>query len=255
MAWRKTLWLPVLVAAVHCGSAGSGSSADAGGTPGSGSDGAAPVDSSGGGSYDASSPTEGAASDAMTGSEGPASDDAAASDDRSTPGDDGSSSTDSAAQDSRSNPGQGDGGSPVGHDGGTGGRRDASSGSDAGSCGALPSGGLYGTFAVGSQIFHLWINAQPGIDQALADWHSGTTQIPNGKLVCNAPAAWNCPWHWQMDPSSIMFADVAIELCDGAPSYIEANCATFGKQYCPWSAKMIEMRDCRTDPACPAVPK
>jgi hypothetical protein len=72
-------------------------------------------------------------------------------------------------------------------------------------------------------------------------------------LICTA-AAYNCPWHWQMDPATIAFADTTIEVCDGTPSFVEATCPAFGAgRYCPWAARMTELRDCRIDATCPAI--
>ncbi len=133
---------------------------------------------------------------------------------------------------------------------------DGSGNDGASACGVLPTGGLYATFAVGADVFHASITNASGIANALALWHgTSTAAIPSAPLICT-PAAWNCPWHWHMDPAMLDFADTTIEVCDGTPSYVDANCATFGGgQYCPWSAKLTGLQDCRTDPSCPDVPK
>jgi hypothetical protein len=44
----------------------------------------------------------------------------------------------------------------------------------------------------------------------------------------------NQPWTWHLDPTSIHFAEVTIELCDGCPSLVKA-----GAQYCPWSTEVL----------------
>jgi hypothetical protein len=105
-------------------------------------------------------------------------------------------------------------------------------------------------------MFHASITNAAGIAGALALWHgTSTAAIPDATLICT-PAGYNCPWHWQMDPATIAFADVTTEVCDGTPSYVEANCASFGGgRYCPWAATMTELRDCRTDASCPAIAK
>jgi hypothetical protein len=120
----------------------------------------------------------------------------------------------------------------------------------------LPAGGLYATFAVGSQSFHASITHPDGMAEAMALW-SGTSgaSIPVGELEC-APAAWNRPWRWYLRPDTVRFAEVTIELCDGEPSYVEGNCESFGGgSYCPWGAEMTSLRDCSTDPGCPAAPR
>jgi hypothetical protein len=144
------------------------------------------------------------------------------------------------------------------HAGGAGGgspAEDAGTDGDAGCVDALPTEGVYATFDVGAETFHSSITNPAGIDQAIALWKgTATANIPNGKTICS-PVPWNCPWGFHQDPATIQFADMTIELCDGAPSYVDGHCADFTNAYCPWSATLVELRDCRTDPACPVVPK
>jgi len=135
--------------------------------------------------------------------------------------------------------------------------QDASAGEDASiACGTLPTAGVYATFTVGSDTFHVAITNRTGIDAAIALW-KGTAKanIPTGDLLCQQ-ASWNCPWHWQLDPATVDFAEVTTEVCDGRPSDIESGCKSFGGgRYCPWSAQLTELRDCRTDATCPAIAK
>jgi hypothetical protein len=61
--------------------------------------------------------------------------------------------------------------------------------------------------------------------------------IPLGTVVRNAPGV-NAPWSWHIDPATLEFAAVTIEVCDGIPSYVEDGIVT-SDQFCPWSAKVI----------------
>jgi len=61
--------------------------------------------------------------------------------------------------------------------------------------------------------------------------------IPNGTVVRD-DAGVNEPWSWHIDPATLEFADMTIEVCDGLPSYVEDRTVT-SEQYCPWSAKLI----------------
>jgi hypothetical protein len=61
--------------------------------------------------------------------------------------------------------------------------------------------------------------------------------IPNGVVVRDDPGP-NAPWSWHIDPATLDFADMTIEVCDGLPSYVEDEIVT-SDQYCPWSAKVI----------------
>jgi hypothetical protein len=127
---------------------------------------------------------------------------------------------------------------------------------DASACGSLPNSGVYATFRSGTDVFHVWITKPSGITHAIDLWKGqSTAKIPAGSLDCTA-ATFNCPWTWRMKPDTVDFADFTIELCDGLPSYVEAHCNTFANgTYCPWNAELTELRDCRTDPSCPMVPR
>jgi len=63
--------------------------------------------------------------------------------------------------------------------------------------------------------------------------------IPLGTVVRD-DAGVNEPWSWHIDPATLEFADVTIEVCDGLPSYVEDRTVT-SEQYCPWSAKIVKI--------------
>ena len=133
---------------------------------------------------------------------------------------------------------------------------DAMPPSDGSACTPLPSAGVYATFRVVNDVFYASITNPAGIDQALALWRGQSqAKIPVGQLECGN-GTYNCGWTWRMNPASITFAEVTIEVCDATPSYVQNNCPSFPNgQYCPWSAELIALGDCRTDPSCPAVPR
>jgi hypothetical protein len=61
--------------------------------------------------------------------------------------------------------------------------------------------------------------------------------IPLGTVVRDDPGV-NAPWSWHIDPATLQFADITIEVCDGLPSYVEDGTVT-SPDYCPWSATII----------------
>ena len=63
--------------------------------------------------------------------------------------------------------------------------------------------------------------------------------IPLGRVVRDSPSV-NKPWSWHIDPKTLQFADITIEVCDGLPSYVEDHTVT-SPDYCPWSAKVIKI--------------
>ena len=52
----------------------------------------------------------------------------------------------------------------------------------------------------------------------------------------------NEPWSWHIDPATLEFAGVTIEVCDGLPSFVEDGSLT-SDTYCPWSAEVISIAD------------
>ena len=64
-------------------------------------------------------------------------------------------------------------------------------------------------------------------------------RIPVGKIVRDSPSV-NAPWSWHIDPATLQFAEITIEVCDGLPSYVEDETVT-SPDYCPWSAKLISI--------------
>lgn len=71
------------------------------------------------------------------------------------------------------------------------------------------------------------------------------SQHVTGLVVAEA-APYNAPWSFHLDPSSISFFEMSIEVCDAATSYVEAHLAEVGgaflpdRRWCPWSSRVIE---------------
>ncbi len=95
------------------------------------------------------------------------------------------------------------------------------------------------TFEVaGSERFEIELATPELIDHArrlLAG--DAIAAIPIGTVVRD-DASVNAPWSWHIDPGTLEFAEVAIEVCDGLPSHVEDKTIT-SDQYCPWSAKLV----------------
>ena len=126
-------------------------------------------------------------------------------------------------------------------------------------CAPKPTGGLLATFQHGNRYFWVSISNPTGMQQAIDAWAGRTrANIPVGQLVCNS-IAWNCGWSWHLDPQTVHVAEAAIELCDGVPPASQQACLDFsrntGGTFCPWSARLVELRDCRTDASCPLIPR
>lgn len=111
-------------------------------------------------------------------------------------------------------------------------------------------GGVLATFEVQSERFHVWTR-DPGTIQQLEALEEGESRasIPNGELRRGAgPGEFNAPWSWHMDPESVGMTEVAAEVCDGKPSFVESEVDYFVDEvgrYCPWSAELVGLQDLR----------
>jgi hypothetical protein len=98
------------------------------------------------------------------------------------------------------------------------------------------------TFEVAEQgTFKVELLTQALVDHALA-LQAGTTEdgrIPLGTIEAGDDGV-NAPWTWHLDPATFEFVDMAIEVCDGLPSYVEDKTLT-SPTYCPWSATVIDV--------------
>ena len=66
-------------------------------------------------------------------------------------------------------------------------------------------------------------------------------KIVIGDLRCGS-GNFNGPWNWHLEPATVGFADVTIELCDGCPSFVETELEYWldtVRRYCPWSAELL----------------
>jgi hypothetical protein len=114
---------------------------------------------------------------------------------------------------------------------------------------ALP-GGVLATFEAVGETFHVWVTNPDTIAQLLAlQAGESTASIPNGRILAGPGLGeHNAPWSWHLDPEDIDMADFSIELCDGAPSYVEENLSEYTdviQRYCPWGAELKALDDRR----------
>lgn len=106
--------------------------------------------------------------------------------------------------------------------------------------GCAPAGNPIATFRVGDETYKIELATPELVDHAeslLAGDH--VARIPNGVVVRDDPGP-NAPWSWHIDPASLEFADMTIEVCDGIPSHVEEGIVT-SDRYCPWSAEIVSI--------------
>ena len=89
------------------------------------------------------------------------------------------------------------------------------------------------------EVFQILLRNSDVIAQARALVGAGNRRIVAGTLA-PGNGGFNAPWSWHLDPDTVAFPEVAIELCDGCPSDVEANGGHWGSgSFCPWSSEII----------------
>jgi hypothetical protein len=102
-----------------------------------------------------------------------------------------------------------------------------------------PSASAVVTFRVGPETFRIRVVGPEPIAAAEAARAGGSASIPAGRLVAGAQV--NTGWSWHLE--DVSFVEVAIELCDGLPSHVEAAGVSYANgRYCPWGARVTDIR-------------
>lgn len=109
------------------------------------------------------------------------------------------------------------------------------------------SGGALVTIDVVGESFTLWSTDDAFIDGALADLATDHSMLPLfGQVVAGTDC--DAQWSWHVDAADQSWADLAIELCDGTPSYVEGHLTEWIDQvgsWCPWSGTATAVDDRR----------
>jgi hypothetical protein len=93
--------------------------------------------------------------------------------------------------------------------------------------------------ALDGEVFRILLRDSSLIAQARGLVGAGNRRIVAGTLA-SGNGGFNAPWSWHLAPDTVRFPEVAIELCDGCPSDVEANGGNWGAgSFCPWTAELI----------------
>jgi hypothetical protein len=104
-----------------------------------------------------------------------------------------------------------------------------------------PEGGARFELEVSGERFVVHVEGASQIAALEARMTSGEEGVVNGEIL-SGDGGFNAPWKWHMVPSTVHTADMAIELCDGRPSLVEADLEYWlgtVKRFCPWGAKVV----------------
>ncbi|MHB1191902.1 MAG: BP74-related protein [Longimicrobiales bacterium] len=104
-----------------------------------------------------------------------------------------------------------------------------------------PEGGARFELEVSGERFVVHVEGASQVAALEGRMASGEEGVVNGQIQ-SGDGGFNAPWKWHMVPSTVHTADMAIELCDGRPSLVEADLEYWlgtVKQFCPWGAKVV----------------
>ena len=79
--------------------------------------------------------------------------------------------------------------------------------------------------------------------RALINKANPQTRFLAGTIIPH-PAGYNAPWHFFLEPESIVFIEQSIEVCSATTSYVEAHLAEVGGAFlprawwCPWRSRV-----------------
>ncbi len=93
---------------------------------------------------------------------------------------------------------------------------------------------------VGEQ-FRVRIHDEDEIAEARALLQSGDSLNLSGRIL-RGNGGFNTGYSWHLRPETVEFTDLTMELCDGRPSFVEANVDYFVdtvEVYCPWGVRVI----------------
>jgi hypothetical protein len=101
------------------------------------------------------------------------------------------------------------------------------------------------TVEVVGQRFKIKVQGEAAIAALDARLQSGQEGVIHGRLL-RGHGGFNSPWGWHLDPSSITTPDLAMEVCDGEPSFVQEELEYYldnVKFYCPWGARVVSRGD------------
>jgi hypothetical protein len=94
---------------------------------------------------------------------------------------------------------------------------------------------------VSGEEFRVQVTSETQAEAFRARMASGAEGVVSGSLISGSGGI-NSPWKWHLDAATVHVTDMAIELCDGRPSMVDADLAYWLNnvgQFCPWGAKVV----------------
>ena len=102
-----------------------------------------------------------------------------------------------------------------------------------------PEGSRLFRVRAGADEFRMRLTDPEAIRLALENLEGRNNKHPHGRIALGSGGV-NAPWRWHFLPDTVRMVDTSIELCDGAPSYVETHRAEYLLSgYCPWGARVV----------------
>ena len=96
--------------------------------------------------------------------------------------------------------------------------------------------------AVENETFVVRVSDPDTIRLGFANLRGDASVFPIGPLL-RGDGGFNAPWAWHIDPAAVRFTEVAIEVCDGRPSYVQEHVDDYlSIGYCPWGGRVVAVR-------------
>jgi hypothetical protein len=105
-----------------------------------------------------------------------------------------------------------------------------------------PSNGQFFTVQVLSERFVIFVTDPETIRLATENYQGRNTRFPIGRIL-RGNGGFNQPWNWHLMPETVSMTEVATEVCDGRPSYVETHINDYVNtgSYCPWAGKIVKI--------------
>ena len=112
--------------------------------------------------------------------------------------------------------------------------------------------GVIATFELNGDRFRVWAANPTAIQQLRKlqrDQPTENVPFPTGPIKRGAGLRrHNAPWNWHFDPTRVRLTEVAIEVCDAEPAFVEDHIGYFVNvvgRYCPWGARFVSLEPFR----------
>lgn len=101
--------------------------------------------------------------------------------------------------------------------------------------------GQYFMVEVAGERFRMLVTDPETIALARENYEGRNQRFPLGRIQ-RGNSGFNEPWSWSYIPETIRMVEVAIEVCDGRPSYVNSHIDDYLQVgYCPWGARIVRL--------------